>query len=283
MTGKIDLVMWAKDGSRTLAPVLKRINRVIPAECVNNRLIIDDASKDNTKEIAKSFGWKVIDNEGKGISDGANTALKYVETEFFAGFEQDLLLAWDWWQKIPRYLSDSKVAVASGIRFVNYPLALKKIEEYSAEKYERQDQPGKYFGLVKTLDNTLYKTEVIRSIGGFPSLPSSIGVDQLLSQKVFLSGFKWKVDYSVQSVHLRNGLKGELAHNYWYGTYSDELDRKMFKANASARSMLIKFLFSPVRGLEIAVKKNAPESIVIYPLMRLSFLRGVFNGRRKSV
>lgn len=275
--------MWAKDGSRTLAPVLKRINRVIPAECVNNRLIIDDASKDNTKEIAKSFGWKVIDNEGKGISDGANTALKYVETEFFAGFEQDLLLAWDWWQKIPRYLSDSKVAVASGIRFVNYPLALKKIEEYSAEKYERQDQPGKYFGLVKTLDNTLYKTEVIRSIGGFPSLPSSIGVDQLLSQKVFLSGFKWKVDYSVQSVHLRNGLKGELAHNYWYGTYSDELDRKMFKANASARSMLIKFLFSPVRGLEIAVKKNAPESIVIYPLMRLSFLRGVFNGRRKSV
>lgn len=280
--GKIDLVMWTKDGSRTLDPVLKRINRVIPEKYVNNRLIVDDASKDNTRDIAKSNDWSVIPNSGKGISDGANTALKHVETEFFISFEQDLFLASDWWQKIPYYLSDQKVAVASGIRFVNYPLALRKIEEYSAEKYKSQDQDGKYFGLVKTLDNTIHKTEVIRSIGGFPSLPSSIGVDQLLSQKVFQSGYKWKVDYSVQSVHLRNGLKNELSHNYWYGTHSDELERKLSTVNASARSMLLRFLFSPARGFEIAVKKNSPESIIIYPLMRLSFLRGIIDGRRKS-
>lgn len=280
---KVDLVMWTKNGEETLPFVLSRISKAIPGSSVNKRIVVDDRSTDRTKEIATSFSWEVVLNEGKGISDAANTALKHVETSYFASFEQDLLLALDWWQKIPVHLRDPKIVVASGIRFVQYPMGLKKIEEFSAENYRRQDNSGKYFPFVKTLDNTMYKTEAIRKLGGFPSLPSSIGVDQTLSQRVFLSGLKWKVNYNVQSVHLRNGLKGELAHNYWYGTHSDELERKMRQKNASARVMLLKFLYSPVRGLEIAVKKNAPESIYIYPLMRLNFLRGVFDGRRKSV
>lgn len=281
MIGKLDLVMWTKNGAYTLPAVLKQINKVIPSEYVNQRIIVDDQSTDQTREVAVANGWKVIFNEGKGISDGANTALREVETEFFISFEQDLLLAPDWWKKIPEYVWSSEAAVASGIRFVNYPLSIKKIEEFSAEKYKLQDQPGKYFPMVKTIDNTIYKTEIIRKIGGFPYLPSSVGVDQALSQKVFAAGFKWKVDYDVHSVHLRNGLKGELSHNYWYGLFSDELERKMNNRNASTRSMVVKFLRSPIRGLEIAVKKNAPESIIIYPLMRLSYLRGFFNGRRR--
>ncbi len=283
MVGKVDLVMWTKNGSRTLPFVLKRINQVIPSASVNNRLLVDDQSTDSSREIAESFGWRVIPNEGNGISNGANTALKQVETEFFVSFEQDLLLARDWWQKLPRYLSDPKVAVASGIRFVNYPLSIKRIEEYSAENYRKSEKEGLYSPYVKTLDNTIYRTDVIRRLGGFPAIPGSVGVDWSMSQRVFLGGYRWKVDYNVVSVHLRHGLKGELAHNYWYGTCSDELERSMFQRNASARRMLLRFLFSPIRGLEIAVKKRAPEAIYIYPLMRLSYLRGVFDGRRRAV
>ncbi len=61
----------------------------------------DDASSDGTQNIASSFGWSVIPNKGHGISDGANTALEAVTSDFFISFEQDLLLAPDWWQKIP--------------------------------------------------------------------------------------------------------------------------------------------------------------------------------------
>jgi hypothetical protein len=42
-------------------------------------MVIDDQSKDNTVDIATQYGWKVIKNEGKGIGDGANTALKNVQ------------------------------------------------------------------------------------------------------------------------------------------------------------------------------------------------------------
>ena len=129
MIGKVDLVMWTKNGAETLPLVLKRINEVIPDEFVNNRIIVDDHSVDNTREMAKSFGWRVIFNERSGISNGANTALKHITTEYFISFEQDLLLAKNWWEKIPKFMNDEKVAVAQGIRISTEP-TLKKLDEY---------------------------------------------------------------------------------------------------------------------------------------------------------
>ena len=258
LTDKVDLVMWTKNGAQTLQPVLKRINQVIPIEAINQRLIVDDQSTDNTINIAHFSGWQVIPNEGKGISDGANTALRHVETEYFVSFEQDLLLAQDWWRKVPPCLSNPKVAVASGIRFNRYPEVVKKIQQYTAEGCRSADKTSQFLPYVKTLDNTIYRTQIIRDLGGFPKLPISVGIDHMLSQKIFKAGWKWKVEYNVHSVHLRRGLKNELEHNYWYGTHADELERALFQRNLNTRALLRRVLLSPLKGLQIAIKKRAP-------------------------
>lgn len=280
LKSKLDLVMWTKNGSATLAPVLKRITEVVPADIVNKKLIVDDRSTDNTCEIAESCGWRVVPNDGNGISEGANTALRHVETTRFASFEQDLLLSRDWWGKIPPHFLDPKVAIASGIRFDFYPVAVRIIQEYTAQRYKTQEKPGGFFPYVKTLDNTLYRTEAIRKIGGFPNLAISVGIDHVLSQKLYQSGLRWKTDYDVRSIHLRQGLKEELAHNYWYGTHADQLEWALFHKNVKAFSLILRALLSPIRGLEIAFRKNAAEALYIYPLMRLHFLRGVVDSRR---
>lgn len=80
-TSKVDLVMWIKNGVKTLPFVLRQIQCVIPKDAVKRKVIIDDDSFDNSKLIASRFGWSVYPNDGKGISAGANTALKYVESE----------------------------------------------------------------------------------------------------------------------------------------------------------------------------------------------------------
>jgi hypothetical protein len=75
----------------------------------------------------------VVFNEGQGISDGANTALKRVKSEYFLSFEQNLLLACDWWEKIPHLVDNSKVAAASGMRFADKPGSVRKLQQYVAK------------------------------------------------------------------------------------------------------------------------------------------------------
>lgn len=281
MIDKTDLVMWTKNGSEILPSVLKRINEVIPEEFIGSRIIVDDRSADNTRKIAESFGWQVFLNEGTGISDGANTALKHVVSEYFISFEQDLLLARDWWQKIPEYLSDPKIAVASGVRLPNQPLVVRKIQEYSMERQQRKGKVESFlYG--KTLDNTIYKTRVIRTLGGFPKLTISAGVDNILAQEVHANNFEWKVDYTVRSTHLRKDLKQELAHYYWYGTCYSTLSPMLFKRNVNLKSLVSRLFFSPLRGLDIAVRKKAPQAVYVYPLIRLAVVRGVFDGLRRG-
>lgn len=275
---KVDLVMWAKNGSKTLPLVLKRINEVIPEGFVNNRILIDDHSVDNTREIAKSFGWQVFFNKGKGICSGANTALQHVTTEFFISFEQDLFLAKDWWQKIPSLLEDKTVAIASGVRVPSHPKALKKLQEYTLERYQRIDMEKTDFFNAKTLDNTIYKTKIIRKLGGFPSLPVSAGVDTFLAKNVISAGFRWKVDYTLTSIHLRGDLKDELAHYYWYGACHRQTSHVIYDKPVDLTRNILRFLFSPIKGFRVAIKKGAPQIVYIYPIIRFNILKGMLKG-----
>jgi glycosyltransferase involved in cell wall biosynthesis len=277
MIGKVDLVMWTKNGAETLPFVLKRIGKVIPDEFVNNRIIVDDNSTDNTREIAKAYGWQVVSNEGTGISDGANTALKKVETEFFISFEQDLFLARDWWERVPKLLLNEDVAVASGMRMANID-TIRKIDEYSIESYKRKGTFASYdFG--RTLDNTIYKTSIIRMLGGFPKISVPTGVDTILATNLRKNGYHWKVDYDVQSIHLRKGLMDEIYRSYWYVSFTHTLDQKLGIKSVSLNRFLIHLIFSPLRSLDIAFKKRCPQAIVVYPLMRIAMLKGRLTAK----
>jgi glycosyltransferase involved in cell wall biosynthesis len=289
---KVDLVMWTKDGAATLPFVLKRIDEVIPSHFVSRRIIIDDRSIDQTREIAESFGWFIIFNEGKGISDGANTALKHVTSDCFISFEQDLLLAHDWWQKIPPSLENPRVAVASGMRFASKPVGVRKLEQYVAKNIEEKVRLNlglgraaemRAFTLGKTLDNTIYRTKVIRAVKGFPKLRSSSDVDTILAYRVNQAGYYWLVDYSVQSTHLRQGLSQELNHQYWYGKQLNEICEKIKTETNQCPpitkfSVLYRFFFSMFTGLFIAFQTREPSITYIRPLIRFYYLKGFLES-----
>lgn len=287
MIEKVDLVMWTKNGEKTLPQVLKRIDEVIPDELKGKKLIVDDKSVDNTRNIALAFGWTVIPNSGAGISDGANTALKNVESEYFVSFEQDLLLARDWWVKIPRLLEDPAVAAASGMRFASQPRGVKKLQQYVAKKYRGEANLSSWlrrrqeaaFTLGSTLDNTIYKTAVIRKVGGFPKVQVNAGVDTALAYRLRQAGYVWMVDYNVQSIHLRGGLMHELRHQYWYGTQSREIWWRIAKETSQKPpitkfGIIYRFFISPFTGLFVAYKTREPTIVYIHPLIKFYYMKG---------
>ena len=295
MTDKVDLVMWTKNGAETLPLVLKRISDVIPSKFVNKRIIADDHSSDETRSIAQNLGWQIVFNEGTGISDGANTALKQVKSEYFVSFEQDLLLARDWWEKIPFFLESPQVAAASGMRFADKPRGVRKLQQYVAKKYRGEANLASWlrnrktaaFTLGSTLDNTIYKTEIMRAVGGFPKMQVNAGVDTTLAYKLKQAGYSWVVDYDVQSTHIRKGLKQELQHQYWYGTQLCEIWRKIEedtnqRSPITASGVMYRFLISPFTGLFVALKTKEPTITYIHPLIKFYYMKGLLEALKTA-
>jgi len=274
---KVDLVMWTKNGSGTLQQVLERINIIIPRENVNQRFIVDDKSTDNTPFIATSNGWTVYANRGTGISDGANTALDLVTTDYFCSFEQDVLLSSDWWNKIPKLLSGN-VCVASGIRLTSKPQFLHRLQLYSAAKYKLKKTDSSGFGFGKTLDNTIYNASFLRRLGGFPKLRTSLSVDTALAYKMERMGAVWVVDYSVVSDHLRRNFIQELRKDYWYGTCNKAVREALGNKADSILQIFIRTLFSPIRAWQVAYKTKSLPIIAYYPLQRLVFFLGLIRS-----
>jgi GT2 family glycosyltransferase len=142
----------------------------------------------------------------------------------------------------------------------------------------------KAFTFGKTLDNTIYKTKIIRTLGGFPRAIRGAGVDTILVYRLQRAGFYWAVDYTVQSLHIRGNLKDELQHQYWYGSVVRNVWNRMrqeFNVQVATESNLLYRLFlSPLSGLVAAFKTKEPAVIYIYPLLRLYYIRGLLTSQK---
>lgn len=262
---KVDLCMWAKDGARYLPHVLRRIDEVIPAPNVNKRIFVDDSSRDATAQIAREFGWKVYENVEGFVSGGAREALKHVESEFFVSVEQDVLLARDWWKKIPKYMYDPKVVVAQGIRMPTHP-TLRCLAEYGNRRH-----------MGFSLDNNIFRTGLLRKLGGFPN-KCPIYVDaELLDIINETKYYKWVVDESVVSYHIRESILQTAREGYKH-TMLAKRERfpgvSFFKVLRSAAT-------SPARGLCIALKKRHPKVFLVYPFLRFTTLKAFIHRPRR--
>jgi glycosyltransferase involved in cell wall biosynthesis len=244
--------MWTKNGEKFLPKVLKRIDEVFPSKFVSRRIMVDDNSEDNSVKVAKDFGWTVYKNRGRGLKEAIVTALSYVSADFFVSVEHDVILAKDWWEKIPKYMEDEQVAVAQGVRIATHPI-LRKLDEYIVERKDICEDD------LISIDNNIYRTSIICVLG--INLLDHAKVKREIEKK----GMRWIVDKTVISDHIRHDIVASINHAYKMGLLTrGKLSRlKMFKL----------FLLSPLRAMHITFKKKSPGIIVVYPLIRLAILK----------
>lgn len=227
--------------------------------------MVDGHSADETHSVGKKFGWKVIDAEKVGIPHQANQALDLVKTEFFASFEHDVILNHNWFQALLKHLlSDPQVAVVQGVRVTTNPV-FKKIEEVCLERNIRYS----------SIDNNLYRTELIKSLGGF-DVRFPLSCDRNLQDRVRKAGYSWVVDKTVVSDHIRGDVRQSADHLYVLSKFVDYND------SPSLSSVLSRFLFSPIRGVDIALKKGCPQALVVYPYWRFMVLRATLELMAKQ-
>lgn len=268
---KFDMVMWAMNGERFLPSVLGRVETAIPEEHVHRKILVDDHSADSTVKIARDFNWEVYPNPSTGISSGANEALRHVDCEYFMSLEQDLMLSNDWIKKIPRYMELEDVAAAQGIRIATEP-TLRKIDAYA---YRRAEYAN--FGF--SLDNDIFKTRLVKEVGGFPS-DCPVCTDGILNQKLRNLGYKWLVDVSVVSDHIKLSLRDAYSHQY--KLIGKCAMSSTCKNRTSLRRMLKIFAASPARSALVATQAKSLKVLWVYPKFRFHGARAMARRLKEA-
>lgn len=269
--------MWAKNGEAFLPNVLKRIDQVIPSENVCHKILVDDHSTDRTTDIASDFNWDIYSNPKGGIPSGANEALRHVDGEFFISVEQDVILSRRWWDTIPKHMDNPLVACAQGIRTPTKPV-LRILEERQQEPLEKRE----YLSMI-SIDNNIFRTKIIKIIGGFPCV-CPVCTDRALMGKIQAeTPYKWIIDPSVVSLHIRNDVEAFVEHAYRL-TYMCARAKYCDPPELESFSRIIRILLtSPLRAAQIAFEEKCPEMMWVYPFIRLQQLVIDLNYRKLLV
>ena len=267
MTRKYDLVMWTKNSSKNLRPVLDRIESVIPEDAINKKFIIDDVSTDNTVEIAKDKGWEIYKNPDWGVAPALKFALQKTESKYLMSFEHDLLLSDYWYERIPKHLNE-KTIVAQGIRLYTTKLT-NSMDQFILHKLDRSNTFGKYV----SLDNTVYDVEAVNDVG--VSLKCHMCADVNLSSRVRERGLRWLVDKTVVSKHIDSGVIDSIKHRA-----TNDL---LCSCHSSNLVFYKHMLVSPLRALDIVAYTKNVELFPYYVTMRTyDLLYRLTNNHRKN-
>ncbi len=253
--------MWTKNAGKNFHSVLAQLDHVLPSEAVCCKILVDDDSKDETVEVAEKFGWNIYPNPSTGISCAANFALKKVHTEFYASFEQDIFLSPNWWSKITRHFRDKTVGCAQGIRIQSHPL-LRVLDEETQRKI-----------VLTSMDNNLFRTEAVYSVGGYSTLCPCCVDAHLYKMMTQESSYRWIFDRSIVSTHIRDSLANQIRHQHWFSKvcthskYCGTLNPLPFSTSLRIT------VTSPLRGMQLALKKQCPQVVLVYPYLRLVHLK----------
>jgi glycosyl transferase family 2 len=235
---------------------LRTIQRAIPSYRICHRIMVDGGSTDNTIELGVRFGWTILRSES-GIWRQANFALGKVDSELYASFEHDILLAENWLPVVEEAIVRENVAVVQGIRLFTGSGTLAAMDRWN---YEHRTVSAPY----ASVDNNLCRTEVIRRAGGYAPPRGSAGTDSLLLSAVLRLGYQWVIDKRSVSGHMRHGISSYAKH-----ILGGQQRAMMEYEKESGPRPIARLLFSPLRGAQMAAKYHAFTAFVGYPVYRL--------------
>lgn len=258
----IDVFIPTKDSSKTIENCLESL---IYAKIPIHKIIVVDASKDNTREIIskwcanRNIRYEIYNQNGNGVGMARQQGLDHIETPVFASIDSDVILSENWYNEIKDYMILDYCAVASGfLYFGNKGDAM----------YNFIDWKRRHYIFHLTLGNCLLNTSIINSLGGFNKKYDASEDTELYEEKVLKSKYKWILDRNIIAYNPR-GLIDELKHSFWYGaTYHGGVIRAIMRVGASV-----------IYGTQIMITEKKYGVFFYLPIRMFIWFMGLLYGK----
>ncbi len=165
-------------------------------------IIINDGSKDRTKEIAQELEKKhpevkLLDKKNSGKADSLNQAIKIAKGELIAVTDADSYPKPDSLQKMIGYFEDKQVGAVTSRVLVKNPanwLSRFQIMDYSIIAWTRKLLDFVDSVYVTNGPLSIYRKSIVLEAGGFD--PSNLTEDIEITWNILSRGYKTKMSYS---------------------------------------------------------------------------------------
>ncbi|MFC1945246.1 glycosyltransferase [Chloroflexota bacterium] len=250
-------------------------------------IVVNDGSKDKTKEIALSFpDVQVINTINGGASKATNIGINKALYGIVVSLDADAVLADDWLEKIMPHFADQSVAAVGGYAITGNKSIIGKLMGYDVEL--RLDSMPNSTDHLYTM-NTAYRREALIEIGLFDE-EMNIGYDVDISRRLKATGYKLILQKDAKCTHYwRDDLKGYLNQQYNYAYYRLNIREKFKKSsdNLVSLGMILHVPFTAVIILVAIIGSLVSPwmllSLLILPILHLPETIKLLTKRRELV
>ncbi len=213
MTEKVTLYIPCFNAGRYLSLSLKAVfDQSYPIDEV---LLIDDGSTDDTLVIASRFPVRVISHGGnRGLAAARNTAFKEARNEFVAALDADCVAGKDWLAELMKMFKDETIVGTGGRLVEKYAVTL--ADQWRALHMPQRwgekvlEDPPFLFGC-----NTVMKRSVVVAAGAYDERFRRNYEDADLSGRLLESGHRLIYSPVAQAVHLRKDTVCTVLASFW--------------------------------------------------------------------
>ncbi|QQG47422.1 MAG: glycosyltransferase [Candidatus Woesebacteria bacterium] len=213
---KLTIIIPAYKEAGSVGDTVKSlINQTTPPKQI---IVIDDCSTDNTAEVAKASGAKVVTPpHNTGTKAGAqNYGLSFVDTKYVMAIDADTIIAKDGVEKLLPALFEKNVVAACGSVIPRYRKTLwergRYIEYLMAFTFYKPIQNYFEKPLISSGCFSVYKTKILKKMGGWQT--RTMAEDMDLTWSFYHKGYSVRfvpeaVSYPIEP-HNFNFMKKQL-------------------------------------------------------------------------
>lgn len=186
---------------------------------VDEVIIIDDGSTDDTVERAGRYGVKIIRHgENRGLAAARNTAVMNARSEFIASLDADCAPAPEWLDRLMENFSDDTIAGVGGQLIERYAshIADRWRAVYMKQSWgtERIAEPRFLFG-----SNNVFRKSALMKVGLYNAAYRTNGEDHDMSLRLKGAGYRFIYEPRAIVEHLRTDTIYSVMNTHWRWTF----------------------------------------------------------------
>lgn len=286
----VTIGLVVRNAQRTIGQAMESIiEQDFPHELME-LIVVDGYSKDATLSIIQDYVGKIdirgkIFRENEGLGKARQIVVENAEGDYIVWVDADMILPKDHVRKQVAFMqANPKVAIACA-RFYGFPekdllIDLQNLE-WIATNYINSSSNLKVNTSFAVCGGAIYRTEVIRRVGGFDTEIIGAGEDEELEWKI--SSLGWEIRKGTDTYYFEKRKKGWKAiwnQFFWYGYGKHYL---LHKRKAVVKpSKLLEGLVLSVIAYRLTGRKVAFLLPIQYYFKRIAWYFGFIKAHLKG-